>query len=808
MNTNTDFHYLSNHEHSSASLVDIKRIFFRILRNWYIVVLFVGIAVSVAFFKNRYSDRIYLVSTSILIKEQDELSGGKYLYNNPLVNPYRNFLNELYILQSYPLVQKVIEQQNLPVALEKKGSIKATEVYGQLPIRISIKRNGEDYINKFEFKIENRQQFSLSFDDRKENTVVQTFSFGNEFEYGGLLIKVDVLDQERLLSFTNESYTLVYTNPEAVTHQYVSKLKVGWAEEGASVVDLQITGNTPQKEIDFLNALVSNYQKYDLEKKNLAASKSIEFIETQLKNIRDSLRYFEGQLENFKSKNVVTDLSAEAVRLFEKIEGLESQKVEMDLRESYFNYLTEYLHQSNNLDQIILPSTVGLNDGILTELISKMISIQMDIKLFQREAVNPIIVDKQKRVEEIKHDILESIKTLKTTEGIKKNHLLSQINIVEKQLQYLPMAERQLITIKRNYSLLDNLYVFLMQKLAEAGISKASNTSDIIIVNPPRVSGGAILPRVSLNYSIAVLMGILVPLILFLVLEVLNNKIQSREDIEKITNIPFVGGIGHKKQNNNLVVFEQPKSAIAESFRALRSNLNFFTNGKSKKVFMITSSISGEGKTFTTINLATVLAWSGKATCVIGADMRRPKMFKEFNLDNETGLSTYLSGMSSFEETIHPTQITNLWLIGSGPVPPNPSELLLNERMAKLIQLASERFDYIVIDTPPVGLVTDALVLSPFADHSIFLARQNYTPKQMLRTIDDFYKKGTLKNMSILLNDIYKSGPGYGYGANYTYGYGYGYSYGYGAHYTGYYEEGEQGKKQGFLNFRSWFKSS
>ena len=223
---------------------------------------------------------------------------------------------------------------------------------------------------------------------------------------------------------------------------------------------------------------------------------------------------------------------------------------------------------------------------------------------------------------------------------------------------------------------------------------------------------------------------------------------------------------------------------------------------------MITSSISGEGKTFTTINLATVLAWSGKATCVIGADMRRPKMFKEFNLDNETGLSTYLSGMSSFEETIHPTQITNLWLIGSGPVPPNPSELLLNERMAKLIQLASERFDYIVIDTPPVGLVTDALVLSPFADHSIFLARQNYTPKQMLRTIDDFYKKGTLKNMSILLNDIYKSGPGYGYGANYTYGYGYGYCYGYGAHYTGYYEEGEQGKKQGFLNFRSWFKSS
>ena len=262
--------------------------------------------------------------------------------------------------------------------------------------------------------------------------------------------------------------------------------------------------------------------------------------------------------------------------------------------------------------------------------------------------------------------------------------------------------------------------------------------------------------------------------------EIINNKVQSKEDIEKMSSMPFLGGVGHNKSGNNLTVHERPKSGVAESFRALRSNLIYFTGNKTKQIFMVSSSISGEGKTFTTINLSTVFALSGKKTLIVGADMRRPKIFEDFNCHNTTGLSTYLSGINEFNEVVQPTKIDNLYLISGGPVPPNPSELLLANRFETFIKLALEQFDFIIIDTPPLALVTDAFVISKYVDHTVFVLRQNYSPKEFVRSIDEYYRSGKLKNMSILLNDIYKSGLGYGYGQGYAYNYGYSYGYGYG----------------------------
>jgi capsular exopolysaccharide synthesis family protein len=246
-----------------------------------------------------------------------------------------------------------------------------------------------------------------------------------------------------------------------------------------------------------------------------------------------------------------------------------------------------------------------------------------------------------------------------------------------------------------------------------------------------------------------------------------------------MSSIPFIGGVGHKASGNNLSVSEHPKSGVAESFRALRSNLNYFTGNKGKQVFMVSSSISGEGKTFTTINLATVFALSEKRTLIVGADMRRPKIFEDFNRTNEVGLSTFLSGLSEFEQVIQDTEIKNLFLVSGGPVPPNPSELLLTDRFELFVKKALEQFDFVIIDTPPLALVTDAFVISKFVDHTVFVLRQNYSPKEFVRSIDEYYRSGKLKNMSILLNDIYKSGLGYGYGQGYAYHYGYSYGYGY-----------------------------
>ena len=304
----------------------------------------------------------------------------------------------------------------------------------------------------------------------------------------------------------------------------------------------------------------------------------------------------EVQLQQFKQGNRTSgNMTMEAQRIFNKVESLELQKMEVMVKNSYYDYLKKYLSESKNLDQVIIPTSLGITDPVLTSLISKIIDLQLDVKLFfdREKTTNPLMTNKINRLTELKREVVESIDGLRSTDKIKLDFLNTQIIAVEKQIGYLPLAERQLISIQRNYSLLENLYVFLMQKMSEAEISKASNTSDIILVNPPMISGGPISPKVPQNILIGVLTGLGLPLIIFIILEVLDTRVQSREDIEKVTRIPFIGGVGHKQGELNLEVLKSPKSSIAESFRALRSNLNYFVSKNEKAVFLITSSISG-----------------------------------------------------------------------------------------------------------------------------------------------------------------------------------------------------------------------
>jgi capsular exopolysaccharide synthesis family protein len=276
-----------------------------------------------------------------------------------------------------------------------------------------------------------------------------------------------------------------------------------------------------------------------------------------------------------------------------------------------------------------------------------------------------------------------------------------------------------------------------------------------------------------------------IPILAFALTELFNNRVQSKKDIEDLCRIPLIAGIGHHTNgHDSLVVMAKPKSFIAECFRTLRSNLDFFLRGKDKSVIMITSSLSGEGKTFTTLNLATILALAGKKVIVIGADLRKPKLFSDFNLDNSIGLSNYLSGMATLEQVLQKTRIEGVDLISGGPVPPNPGELLMQATMKDLISKLKESYDFILLDTAPLGLVADALGLIEMVDHTIFMVRQNYTPRYFLTDFQDMIDSRGLGNISILFNDIKRTGPGYGYG--YSYGYRYGYD---GAGNGGYYEQ-------------------
>lgn len=280
------------------------------------------------------------------------------------------------------------------------------------------------------------------------------------------------------------------------------------------------------------------------------------------------------------------------------------------------------------------------------------------------------------------------------------------------------------------------------------------------------------------NYSYALAVGLLFPLSIFILMEFFNNKIQSKEDIESISTIPVIGTIGHKTSDTNLAVADKPRSYLAESFRALRSNLNYFTEGKDKKVILVTSSISGEGKTFTSINIASVFAFTGKKVVLVAGDMRKYEIAKDFELSNRKGLSLYLSMQATLEEIIFKTRIENMDFIPPGPTPPNPAELYLSKHIGELFSKLLETYDYVIVDSPPVGLVSDALALIPIVDHVLFVARQNYTPMTAITQLQLMVDQGQVQNVSIVLNDISRVGMGYGYKYGYAYDYGYGYRYG------------------------------
>jgi capsular exopolysaccharide synthesis family protein len=759
--------------HSTS--VDFKRVLARAIRFWYVIVLSLAVALTIAFYQTRYSERVYPVTASIVIRETQETGGAELLFKNSLIDPYRNYLNEPYIIKSYPLIEKVIRALNFDVAFYREGYFMTTEAYSYMPVKARWCNPQEGKTAQFIFTMKNEKQYSLQ-EFKEEGAIEELFLLGDSIEFKGFSLCITKLSN-RTNSFLNEPFLLTIQNIHTLAGTYISRLNVEWAEEGSGVINLSINGTNPNKEIDFLSGLIAAYGQLDLDKKNETGQRTIAFIRSQLLGIKDSLRTVEFQLERFGNSSRIKDMSADAQRLFTRVEALEVQKSELLIRENYYTYLDSYLNKNeSNLDQVILPSSVGLTDPVITSLLTRIIDLQLEMKLYldPEKGSNPLVVSKMERIREIKKDVKEALYTLKSTDKIKLDFLTKQFQTIEKQLALLPASERQLIAVQRNYSLLENLYVFLMQKLSEASISEASNTSDIIPVNPP-MQGGLISPKPMQNYLIGGFMGLAIPALLFILFELINNKVQSKEDIDKVTAIPFIGGVGHNSSKTSLAVMEKPKSGLAESFRALRSNLNFFTGNQAKKVFMVSSSISGEGKTFTTINLATVFAMSGKKTLIVGADMRRPKIFQDFNRSNDVGLSTYLSGISTFDEVVQGTEINNLFLVSGGPVPPNPSELLLTNKFELFIKKAIETYDFVLIDTPPLALVTDAFVMSKFVDHTVFVMRQNYSPKEFVHSIDEYYRSGKIKNISILLNDIYKSGLGYGYGQSYAYQYGYGY---------------------------------
>jgi capsular exopolysaccharide synthesis family protein len=378
---------------------------------------------------------------------------------------------------------------------------------------------------------------------------------------------------------------------------------------------------------------------------------------------------------------------------------------------------------------------------------------------------------------------------------------------VQQRLNQIPSKERALLNIQRKYTLNDQLYTFLLEKRAEAGIAKASNVAGNQVLDEARSQGAILIsPKSRNNNMTALMIGLMIPLGIIFLIDFFNNKIISRSDVEANTNLPIIGDISHNGRSSNIPIIDHPKSVIAETIRGLRTNLQYLLRGQDKKVILLTSNIGGEGKTFCSLNLSASLAISGKKTLVVGLDLRKPRLNNYFGISNETGLTNYLIEKLEIEETIQQTHIDNLYIASSGPIPPNPAELIETSRMDDFMNYARKHFDYIVIDTPPAAIVADAINLGRYADVAIFVVRQRYSRKESLKYINEIAGSHKMDHVNLVVNDIEKpKGYAYGYGYGYGYGYSYGYGYGYGG-YHGYYDEEDTMRVSLMDKFVRWVK--
>ena len=523
------------------------------------------------------------------------------------------------------------------------------------------------------------------------------------------------------------------------------------------------------------------YLLQGLELKNQTAEKTIEFIDGQIGSISDSLKIVENNLENFRLSNRLVDLSREGNFIQNRLENYENERSSLLLQKKYYEYLKDYVDSRNETGDVVSPGAMGVTNASLEQLVVELASLQQQkTRLSLNISENlPAMAAFDNSISNVKALIDENISSSMNNLDNAIKEVDHRISLVEEELNRLPGTERRLINIQRKFDLNNTVYNYLLEKKAEAGIARASNVSDNRIVDYAETFNSyRISPKSKQNYSKALLLGLLIPVILILLIDYLNNKVIDKKDIVKGTKAPIVGFISHNNLETEIPVAEKPGSTLAESFRSVRTNLKYFIKDTKNPVISVSSTVSSEGKTFISINLAAIIASNGNKVLLIGLDLRKPRIHKVFGINNDNGISNYLIGMEKFENIIFKTDIENLWYSPSGPVPPNPAELIDSPAMIEFIARAKKQFDYIIIDTPPVAIVTDALLVSPLTDFYLFIVRQRYTTKNTLPLIEELNHNENIKSLGIVINDISLTGY-YGYGLRYGYSAGYGYNYGY-----------------------------
>ncbi|RNL81640.1 polysaccharide biosynthesis tyrosine autokinase [Sinomicrobium pectinilyticum] len=749
------------------------------LIHWKWFVISVVVCVALAFIYLRYATPQYNVSATIMIK--DDKKGGitselSAFQDIGLFGNVTNSVdNEIEVLKSRTLMENVVKKLGLNIAYYTKGNIRTSEAYKNAPVRINFSLQDSVLYKAdttFTVRVDSATRFTL-LDSEGEDKGAHGFGENVQFGSG----KMTVLPAFDSVEELNTRDVVVVIKPLAkVTLGYREQVQVAVVDKNTSVIRLNLNAAVRQKAEDILNTLIEQYNIDVVADKNLVSANTARFIEKRLALIEAELGEVEQSAENFKETNQLTDITSEAGITLENASEYAKQIVAAETRLQLTNFLIDYLAGIQDNSSLI-PANVGTEDSNIGPSIMEYNKLVQERSRLMRGSTenNPVIVNLDSQISGLRQSIKQTLANLKASQAIALNDLRRQEELLNSRISNVPGQERRYRGIQRQQQIKETLYLYLLQKKEETAISLEVTAPNSKIIDSAYGSDIPVAPKRRVILVGSFVLGLLIPFGVIYLKDLLDTKVQGRKDIEGKLSVPFLGDIP-KSLSNDQTISRDSRSSAAEAFRILRTNLDFMlvnVNGhKAKKIF-ITSTVSGEGKTFVSMNLAGTLALSGKRVLLIGMDIRNPKLTEYIDLPHPRGLTNYLTnGGQPLEEMIFKYEkegFDHMDILTSGAIPPNPAELLMSDKIGTLFAELENKYDYIVVDTAPVSLVTDTLLVSKHADMFVYVCRAGYLDKRLLVIPENLYREKRLPNMAILINDS-DSKKGYGYG----YGYGYG----------------------------------
>lgn len=806
------------------SAFDFAVLYRTIILNWYWFILSLVICGGLGAIYLRYATPKYQSTAKLLIKDDDSNSKrGQSLQNMTnlgIISNSAGIDNEMEILTSHSIAEDAIRDLKLYVDYSTKGRIKDIILYRDQPLNVdidrahleklnqpvdlTITRNGTTYIVSGTYSVptdenESEGPFSLN---RKFTSLpatiatragIITISSNNGHSlHDGQTLKVEVL------------------SPKMASNKYVGELQVAQTSKTTSIAQLQLTDEVPQRSLDYLKQLAIVYNRQANEDKNIVALRTEKFINSRLQKINAELGKTEGQLQNYKQQNGMVELKLNAGNAVTNQNESELKLADMQTQIELFSTIAQEVESSSrNLSQVI-PSNVGLDDQSSTSLINKYNELVLERNRLLRSASesSPVVEPLTAQIRELNGNIRRAISTARQNLQIQRDALAAQVSKFNEQVAETPQQERMLTQIGRQQEVKSGLYLMLLQKREENSISLAATADKGKLIDDPQLVG-KISPKSAIIMLIALLIGLAIPALVIFLLQLFRYKIEGHEDVARLTKLPIIADVAiasnTAKGKADIVVHENQNNQMEEIFRSLRTNLQFMLH-EGQKVVLFTSSTSGEGKTFTAANLSVSFGLLGKKVILVGLDIRRPRLAELFGInDHRHGITNLLvkdaPTAADVQEQILPSGVNkNLDLLMAGPIPPNPAELIARSSLEAIIKALKDKYDYIMIDTAPVGLVTDTLQIARVADASIYMCRADYTPKSNFELINALANEKKLPNMAMVLNGIDMSKKKYGY----YYGYGrygkYG-RYGRGLGSYGYGKNGNYGSYGNYGNY-------